>query len=93
MNKPVTTAKADDPLTLLHADEAGIQNISVDEKEGCQDCRWKYWCTGGCPLATYRATGHYDVKSPYCNIYKTLYPEAVRLEGLRLLKYANEIRV
>jgi uncharacterized protein len=32
-------------------------------------------------------TGRSDVKSPYCNVYKALYPEVLRLEGLRLLKW------
>ena len=36
-------------------------------------------------------TNTYDVKSPNCNIYKALYPEVLRLEGLRLLKYDEEI--
>lgn len=62
-----------------------IQNLSVNEKEGCKNCSFKYQCTGGCPVETFRATGRWDVKSPHCNIYKTLYPEALRLEGLRLL--------
>ena len=56
-----------------------------------RDCEWKYFCTGGCPLESYRATGRYDVKSPNCNIYKTIFPEALRLEGLRLLKEAGEL--
>jgi len=89
MDRPVTTSHAGDPLALLQADQQGIQNIPVEEKEECRHCRWKNWCTGGCPLATYRATGRYDLKSPNCNIYKALYPAAVRLEGLRLLMYAN----
>ncbi|MBI5712284.1 MAG: SPASM domain-containing protein [Chloroflexi bacterium] len=63
-----------------------IHNISVDNKEGCNRCEFKYLCTGGCPLETYRATGRWDVKSPNCHIYKTLLPAALRLEGLRLLK-------
>jgi uncharacterized protein len=91
IDQPVTTAQAADPLAIIRDDKITVQNISVKEKEGCRDCEWKYWCTGGCPLATYRATGRYDVKSPNCNIYKSLYPEAVRLEGLRLLKYIDEI--
>ena len=62
---------------------------AVEEKEGCRDCRWRYWCSGGCSVATFRATGRYDIKSPNCNIYKAIYPEALRLEGLRLLKYAG----
>jgi len=41
-------------------------------------------------LLTYKATGRYDVKSPYCRVYKAIYPELLKLEGLRLLKYAND---
>lgn len=89
MNRSVTTVAASDPLALIRADDIGIQNVPVDMKEGCRDCEWRYWCAGGCPLATFRATGRYDIKSPNCNIYKALYPEVVRLEGLRLLKYAD----
>ena len=40
-------------------------------------------------MATFAATGRFDVRSPNCRIYKAVYPEAVRLEGLRLLAYAR----
>jgi len=40
-------------------------------------------------VATFAATGRFDVRSPNCRIYKAVYPEAVRLEGLRLLAYAR----
>ena len=93
IRKPITDIHVADPLAVIRADQIGIQNVSVEEKEGCKSCEWKYWCTGGCPLATYRATGRYDVKSPNCNIYKALYPEALRLEGLRLLKYQDDPEV
>lgn len=93
IRKPITNVHAADPLAVIRADQVGIQNISVEEKEGCKSCEWKYWCAGGCPLATYRATGRYDVKSPNCNIYKALFPEALRLEGLRLLKYQDDPEV
>ncbi|MEH2335376.1 SPASM domain-containing protein [Nostoc sp.] len=88
LHKTVSSVDNQDPLTVVRQDKAGIQNLSVEEKEGCRTCEWKYWCTGGCPLATFKATGRYDIQSPNCNIYKALYPEAVRLEGLRLLKYS-----
>lgn len=93
IRKPVTDMNAEDPLAVIRLDQAGVQNISVDEKEGCKSCEWKYWCAGGCSLETYRATGRYDVKSPNCNIYKALFPEALRLEGLRLLKYQDDPEV
>ncbi|MFH1632976.1 MAG: radical SAM protein [Chloroflexota bacterium] len=91
MDQPVTDIHAADPLALVREDTLGIQNISVEEKQGCRDCQWKLWCAGGCPLETHRATGRYDLKSPNCNIYKAIFPEVLRLEGLRLLKYATEL--
>ncbi len=78
----------DDPLRLVADDRTGAE-LDVDEKEGCRDCTWRYWCSGGCAVATFRATGRYDVKSPNCNIYSAIYPQALRLEALRLLKYAK----
>jgi uncharacterized protein len=91
MGYKVASIKNNDLLMAVKRDQKGIQNMSVDLKEGCRSCEWRYWCTGGCPLATYRATGRYDIQSPNCNIYKTLYPEAMRLEGLRLLKYGVSV--
>jgi uncharacterized protein len=63
-----------------------LQNLPVFQKE-CADCEWKFWCAGGCPVVNYQAAGRFDAKSPYCEAYKTLLPEVLRLEGLRLLKY------
>ncbi len=91
IRKPVTNITVHDALAVLRSDKEGIQNLPVEEKEGCKTCEWKHWCAGGCPLATYRATGRYDVKSPNCNIYKALFPEALRLEGLRILKHSNHL--
>jgi uncharacterized protein len=88
MDNPVTDICSVHPLNDIQ-DEADIfQNISVEDRQECKNCKWKYWCTSGCPYATYRATGRYDGKSPNCEIYKALLPEAVKLEGLRLLKYS-----
>lgn len=80
---------SDDPLQLVRKDLKLVQNLAVEEKEGCRDCSWRYWCSGGCAVATFRATGRYDIKSPNCAIYRAIYPEALRLEGLRILKYAT----
>jgi uncharacterized protein len=82
---------ADDPLELVRRDTSTVLNLAVDEKEGCRDCTWRYWCSGGCAVATFRATGRYDIKSPNCNIYKAIYPQALRLEARRLLKYATRL--
>ena len=92
IERPVATVWAEDPLAFIRNDTIGIQNKSVDEKEGCKACEWKYWCAGGCPALTFRTTGRYDVKSPNCRIYKALYPEMLRLEGLRLLKLNRRLQ-
>jgi uncharacterized protein len=78
-----------DPVSAVRADGAPIKNLLVDDKAGCRDCTWRHWCSGGCAVATFAATGRFDVRSPNCRIYKAIYPEAVRLEGLRLLTYAR----
>lgn len=87
MNHIITNINANDPLQAIRKDRRGVQGLAVEEKEGCRTCEWRYWCTGGCPLVTYRSTGRYDVKSPNCKIYKALFPEVLRLEALRLLRY------
>ncbi|MCW5201810.1 radical SAM protein [Desulfobulbus sp. US4] len=86
---PVTSIEAYDPLADLQNSVLGVQNISIEDKVGCEQCEWKYWCAGGCPLSTFRATGRYDVRSPNCAIYKKLYPEVIRLENLRVKKYVS----
>ena len=78
-----------DPVRAVRADGAPIRNLLVDDKAGCRDCTWRHWCSGGCAVATFAATGRFDVRSPNCHIYKTIYPEAVRLEGMRLLAFAR----
>jgi uncharacterized protein len=87
IKQTVTTIAADDPLLVIRNDSRGVQGYTVHEKESCRSCSWRNWCSGGCPLLTYRVTGRNDIKSPYCNIYQALFPDVLRLEALRLLKY------
>ncbi len=84
LDQPV--ANGLDADLLLPVAAGPLRNLSVDAKAGCRDCEFRYRCSGGCPLETYRVTNRWDVQSPNCHIYKTLYPAALRLEGLRLLK-------
>ncbi|MGE0085850.1 MAG: SPASM domain-containing protein [Desulfococcaceae bacterium] len=93
MNTSVTDISDSNPLISLQENRTGLQNLSVDEKEECKFCKWKYWCGGGCPLETFHFTGRYDRKSPNCNICKSLFPEIIRLEGLRLLAYGQPLDI
>ncbi|MBI1296778.1 SPASM domain-containing protein [bacterium] len=86
IERSVTDIYAADPLTEIRLYDSGFQSVGVDEKSGCRECEWRYWCAGGCPALTYKVTGRNDVKSPYCNVYKSLYPSLLQLEGKRLLK-------
>ncbi|MEM7537944.1 MAG: radical SAM protein [Chloroflexota bacterium] len=86
IERAVSDIWAMDPLADIKHYDQDFQSLAVGEKEGCQTCAWRYWCAGGCPALTYRVTGRNDVKSPYCHVYQTIYPDLLRLEGLRLLK-------
>lgn len=85
----VGDVRSTDPVAAIRNDSVGIRNLLVEDKAGCRTCTWRHWCSGGCSVATFRATGRFDVRSPNCNIYRAVYPDAVRLEGLRLLRYAT----
>ncbi|MDQ7028793.1 MAG: SPASM domain-containing protein [Ardenticatenia bacterium] len=89
IERPITHVWAEDPLEPVRTRGEGFHNVPVDEKAECRTCTWRYWCAGGCPLLTFRVTGRNDVKSPYCHVYRALYPHVVRLEGLRLLKWGT----
>ena len=88
IDETVSNIWEQDPLLTLRTTPSinGFYNISVDEKESCSTCEWRYWCAGGCPLEALHTNGRVEAKSPYCDIYKAVFPEILRLEGLRLLK-------
>jgi len=90
IERSITDITHEDPLGVIRESSIGVRNFPVGEKEGCRECDWRYWCAGGCPALTYRVTGRFDVKSPNCRIYKALFPQVLRLEGLRLLKFAPD---
>jgi len=87
MNTPITTIDDIDPLIKIRNNNLGLKNLPVEKKESCSICEWRYWCSGGCPALTKYTYGRYDIPSPFCEVYKAIIPEAVKLEGLRLLKY------
>ncbi len=89
----VTDIYAEDPLAAVRQPTPQFHNLPVEEKEPCKSCPWRYWCAGGCPLVTFRHTGRFDVRSPFCEVYKTIYPEVLRLEALRLIQYTHTQRL
>jgi uncharacterized protein len=87
MGCAVGTIWEDDLLMAVRSVKNGFRNLEVDARGECSACAWRYWCAGGCPLLTYRLTGRNDGRSPYCEVYRALFPQVLRLEGLRLLKW------
>ncbi|MGD8626539.1 MAG: radical SAM protein [Anaerolineae bacterium] len=79
LGRPVGDVWMPDPLAAVR-DGGTFHNISVQEKDGCRTCPWRYACAGVCPRLVRQGTG-----VAYCRAYQTLFPELVRLEGLRLL--------
>ena len=76
-----------DPLGAVRMTSTAPQIVSVKDRAGCQMCIWRDVCGGGCPLLIQSTPGHNDLRSPYCDVYRALLPESLRLEGLRMLKW------
>lgn len=71
---------------LVGSSYTEFHNLPVNERPGCRGCFYRYFCTAGCPLESFRFSGRWDTPGPNCAIYRVLAPIALRLEGLRLLK-------
>jgi len=41
----------------------------------CQRCEWLSWCHGGHPLTRFSYYGSYNYPTPYCDLYKKLFPK------------------
>ncbi len=85
-------------LNELQASDTCIFSSKLDSHldvnlngEGCAICKWRYWCAGGCPLIPNRVNDTQEIYPYYCEVYRTLLPEVLKLEGFRLLKYYNNI--
>lgn len=72
--------------TLTDGRFADFANPTVDEKPGCAHCEWRYWCTGGCPILAGVTNGQPTSRSPYCQVYKAIYPELMVLKGKQLIQ-------
>lgn len=86
MNQPITSIKESNILQKIQSPLNPLKNFSVDEKEDCKTCKWRYWCGGGCAVVNQHNGG----KSPYCEVYKALFPEVLRLESVRVREYLEK---
>lgn len=56
---------------------------------GCSSCVWKKSCAGACPMQTKASYGAYNMRSPYCEIYKQILPRLLRIKGLQMIRDSN----
>jgi len=82
--RPLGTIAERDILACVREEGAGLGNPPVERKE-CAGCPWRYYCTGGCPRLAYQQAGRYEARSPFCEVYRAILPQVMRLEALRLL--------
>jgi len=91
LDQQITTIDSDDPLSRIQENDESLETLPVDTKIQCSEqCKWRYYCGGGCPVATYNMMRSYNRVSPYCSIYKVILPELLRVEKLRLKKYPDD---
>lgn len=91
-NKPIGSIEMGDVMeTMQKSRIIRPKNITVEDKKLCQNCQWRYACAGGCPLLTHEQYGRYDMPSPYCDVYKALIPELLRMEARRLISMRRDL--
>jgi len=76
-----------DLLNLLNTHNV-IPTTPRSEIDECNTCPWIYSCAGGCPLLRFASSGTYDSKSPYCEVFKVVIPEILRIKGNQMI-YKN----
>jgi len=87
MHKPIGNIFDQDIIKILkNKCFVKAEDNLVDKNDSCRKCIWRYMCFSGCPLLRYYRTGKFNVKSPYCSVYKALIPEVIRLETKRIIK-------
>lgn len=68
-------------LIALNSELAKSSVLNVLE---CSECNWRHSCAGGCPLQTFATYSTFDSKSPYCNIYKNVIPNVLKMYGIQI---------
>lgn len=67
--------------TLRKQRSSMVKNLSVEYKEKCYSCLWKYTCRSMCALEK-----KYDTSDDKCLIIKELIPYIIKLEAERIIK-------
>jgi len=91
LEKAIGSVRDVDPIAAVRTADDRWHNVDVDAGQECRVCIWRYFCAGGCPLLADRMAGHASAPPPYCAVYRSLLPDLVRLEGLRLIRWGSPV--
>lgn len=61
----------DDIQTILQNRDQCICHAKTDYIDDCKDCKYKYFCGGGCRARAFMNTGTLSGKDPYCPMFKS----------------------
>ena len=90
MDKPVGSIMDDDIAVKLFDAKPVTQGITSEHKDGCDVCQWRYICAGSCPATTKLTYGTAGRQSPFCESYKALIPDLLKLEAKRIISMATQ---
>ena len=78
-----------DLLLVYQKESLNIKEINFKpkQKEECFNCQFKELCQGSFPIMTSHFSFEDNSLLDYCEVYKVLIPQALKLEAKRLLKY------
>lgn len=71
----------DRPLKdVLNSPNAKLfRSLSVDNFEGCKECRYRYLCGGGCKANAFYNSGNLLYRDYYCDMYNEYYKNIVNI--------------
>jgi uncharacterized protein len=90
LDKPISDIWRDDPLNAVRRAATESRAAPIENQKNCKTCLWRNVCAGGCPIMAQAATNQDDMLIVYCEVYRAVLPELLRLEGLRLLKWHED---
>ena len=93
IDQPIGSINDEDIIeTMRKGNFIRPKRLTVEDKTPCKNCQWRYACCGGCPLLTYNQKGCFTTNSPYCEVYKALIPDILRVEAQRIIKYGFKFK-
>ncbi|RJQ56024.1 MAG: radical SAM protein [Actinobacteria bacterium] len=66
-----------------------FRSQGVERRERCERCHLRFFCGGGCAAYSFWRDGRFDAPEPYCEVYRGLIEDHLRLEARRLLAEAG----